>query len=224
MTELVLEHVDDFDSQLDRDSVANPKFLELIDRNYQRIVNYFQAQNRADTMIHYRGFMKERSFSQDARKSRGDWVFITLNPKEGIIDDIDFVNLCHSAFNCKLWDKGWYSFEQRGVDGDFKGWHCHALFHRNSSPSHITRELRRKFSHICITDKSIDVQYVMEDQVEKIKLYITGEKANKSKMPKVHNDHVWRKKLNLKDLYALGETTCYPPAQKIKLILKKPYL
>lgn len=212
--------VDDFDA----DDELPLDIFEKRDRNYEKIVRYLSAKNRALSQIIYQNEMKKlkpKVSIPDGRKANGDWVFLTINPKADYPYEAFFSVVKHSL-ECKMFDSVEYSFEQRGtVEGDYHGVHCHALLHRKCSPSHLIRELKRKFKDVVgdVENKhQLNIQLIPDTECESVRQYIGGNKQTSEKSLKSLNDKLFREKYRLQNLYVMGASCSAPIHEEEKLI------
>ena len=136
---------------------------------------------------------------QDGRfKGKGEWVFLTVNPKPDIKYE-DFFSTVHSYHKTAGISCCTYTFEQRDVDGDvFKGLHMHSIFKRTIKPYRIEKNIHSYFDKF--TPTGICIKYVNETEVEKIENYIKGNKEA-SKMPKAIHDKKMREKYHHAPFY-----------------------
>lgn len=115
---------------------------------------YLSSKNRVDTNFEIKRITTLRLKKPqmvDGRMTSSEWLMITVNPRsEYDQTPFKFFNAVHNAFKCKLFTEGTYVFEQRStIKGVYKGYHTHAVLKRNCAKSHLTRELKRKFSSFC---------------------------------------------------------------------------
>lgn len=216
-----LEKSDWFDSHMIVED-TDQELLALVDRNYEKIKIYFEARRFALQQREKRFAVSLLAKSKDGRKVEGEWVWLTVNPSPDMPYEA-FILACHNAFKCKLFSEGTYVFEQRGTQiGDYKGLHCHALLKRKHAPSHVTRELQRKFTSYVGNIKDphhFNLQYVESDVLPVLRSYMDGNKGTEEKLEKVKNDANFRKEYKLEESYACGVSSLFKPRIGLKKLI-----
>lgn len=140
-----------------------------------------------------------------------NYVFITVNPKEGV--DFDkFRELCEKFAQRKMFKQSWLVFEQRGATEEElgKGFHAHIECERNVEykPSQIIRNTRNTFKNICNIQvpSTLTIQHHGDDYHEDKMEYINGVKNGEGKDKKQIMDVIFRKNKNLKVIYKYATT------------------
>lgn len=211
-----LRHKYNVDSSNGYDSYVkssnDPEYNYNADKIGYQIAEYMEYLNKGYTQAQIeiaKKVIKSRCEPKDTIKGdkRKDcqYVWLTVNPREQV-DYAKFFSITKSFFQLKVVGAYQYCFEQRGTDmGDYKGMHLHALFKRNKPPSHVKKEIHRIFDS-CVGEptKHIRISMVDEDQLKKIDKYMSGDKADKDKLPKARNDKFFRQHYGLQDKYSGG--------------------
>lgn len=141
----------------------------------------------------------------DKRKKDTGVYFITISPPPEA-NLIEFINATHRFMTLKVVKEGSYVFEQRGETEEEMGktFHAHLLVTRRSKPSAFNKELHRIFDNFfreLPTEEILNVENVENMEKSKVNRYINGEKYGQRKGKKAGIDKLWRKKLNIKDIY-----------------------
>ncbi|UYD39157.1 MAG: replication associated protein [Wigfec virus K19_615] len=204
------------------DSVPDNIFELFFD--YQRQMNSLselitKARSRATSEFIHKELMGVSRVSTDGRR-KSEYLWLTVNPRPDV-DLSRFLILSHEAMKLSVFDSGQYVFEQRGVsEGSYPGFHLHALMKRSKSPSIVEKELKRKFDSVVGNPLHIRISWVNEDQLDKIRKYMSGDKKDKDKEPKALNDKNFRKDNNLMSLYTLRTPENLLGGAKIRTKLK----
>lgn len=188
----------------------------------------------------FRALLNSRKENKNVKKrgpssTHEKWMFITISPDEKKISPEHFVRRCHDFFKSVMFeDVRGYSFEQRSEDpNNIHGIHCHALVLRKRPWSYVVDRLGKVFADCvryakpdCEKGNPLYVEGVPEVDVEEVMRYVSGRKDTVVKSAKAKVDLLFRKSLNLANLYAHGGKSCSAPnaslQPKVKLILKKP--
>lgn len=177
-------------------------FMDLTDQIYRLTCIHLDAGRRVTVR-------KEEISMQDRRKVKGDYIWLTVNPRDGDVDH--FVGVCHNFAKLVVNQAIIYVFEQRGESvGDYHGVHMHALIKRAEKPYAMNKAIHRVFDPLCGSDQHIVITYVTLAQCRDKYRYMCGDKRD-SKLSKVKNDPEFRAFYSLDPLYQLGdahEITC----------------
>lgn len=142
------------------------------------------------------------------KEKDSDYIFITVNPR----DDVNFWSFYKKVNDVikKKWITQYaYSFEQRGETDNDVGFRPHAhilLYRKGKSYSEIVREFKSSFRKMC----NVDNEHILNFKIVKmgtelqIVNYISGDKKDDWKLPKVVNDRKWREINNLQNVYDNG--------------------
>lgn len=140
----------------------------------------------------------------DSRKSKGDYMWMTVNPRMDIALDI-FKSSVDRAVSSYTLEKGNYVYEQRSEEkGIYNGFHVHMIAKRSKSPSVVEKEMRRYFKDVVGNDKHINISFVSESQMKVKMEYIKGNKKDQNKLSKCQNDVQFRLSYGLLDVYSFG--------------------
>lgn len=139
--------------------------------------------------------------------------FITITPEDSIFDLkllIEKMIPKDTRKNSGI-EKVIYCFEQTGTDSSTSGKlpHVHMIIWRSNSSSQMSQKAKLLGSINSYFRKYLSVMKIdaYDDNLLRQKLkYITGEKCQQ-KMPKVEQDKIWRKEVNLEDLYVIDYST-----------------
>ena len=149
-----------------------------------------------DPLQDYLNDLKKRKHE----KRHDTYMWITICPKK---DDLKTLKkYMEEMAKWSKWENFIYCYEQRGVNGEFKGFHSHFLAKRKMeyTPAKCKYSVVNKFKKICNV-KCIDVQKIGKDFAKDKIDYMLGKK-NDEKSEKQDNDILWRRKNNLKKYYS----------------------
>lgn len=134
------------------------------------------------------------------------WYFITISPKEDI-KLADFRTKIHNITKWKIFQKGYYVYEQRGDTPDTigTGFHVHILLEKyNIEYKRLIRRLEDTFKNFCGKPYKNTINVVRkkpEHARETLSEYMKGNKQE-DKQQKCDFDAIWRKKENIQDIYS----------------------
>lgn len=127
--------------------------------------------------------------------NKGDrWYFITVRPPHDT-EWVKFKNDCEQF--CNQWQHKWlecvYVFEQKGESEESlgHGFHWHMRFATdtiNYYPSHILRDLTKKFNYVAPNCIRVETVKSLERCIE----YMQGDKKSDAKAKAVTMDTLWR--------------------------------
>jgi len=198
----VNERLKDLESQLDEGSAFwdNQEYAELFEERSRLNYLFQNCHDEVDREVVKRAFRAVIGH-KDRRQSKSDWIFLTVNPKDG--DYKNFVDSSNRFHNRAVVSNYNYCFEQRGEEeGDYHGFHLHSIFKRVGKPSHVERQIHEVFNrYVGDPELHIRIKYVSEEEIPKILEYIGGHKRDPEKQKKIDNDKLMRQEYGLKGLY-----------------------
>jgi len=131
--------------------------------------------------------------------------FLTIRPNDKLITIKEFIEDCRTFFLSSRIKSFHYVFEQKGDNLETlgKGFHCHAIVEWVESPAKLlkfaTIHFKRYTAANCIqlgfTNGSKRIQN--NDELERIKKYIGGDKKDESKKPATEYDKIFREKYKI---------------------------
>jgi hypothetical protein len=160
----------------------------------------FPTENNPELLCK-RLYMENENLKEELK----EWIFITINPKPDIKLE-DFINKIKSLTKWKIFQKGYYVFEQRGENdasiGD--GFHAHIMLENYSIEwKRLHTRLETTFTNYCSKPykNTINIQRKSpEHGRETLEEYMKGIKEEEKDL-KCKYDIIWRKNNSIKDIY-----------------------
>lgn len=137
------------------------------------------------------------------RKKDPSYYFITINPSECTIVDLD--SILNSIKKRKFVNIHCYIFEQRGItlNDSGKGKHIHMIIDKTIAKSDAITYIHNSIKKYC-TKENIDIREITENGKIIRENYMKGHKAFE-KIQSVEIDKIWRKENNLQDFYQVSK-------------------
>lgn len=170
-----------------------------------------------------RGIMRMEQFNVIAKEMKGDKLsktfFITIRPDETRCTFPEFKALVDKCLNRKCFTSlKFYSFEQKGTEGDGTGFHVHIVSEMSQrSKGQVAVEIFNSFKDI-MTANNIDVRLLSTTKdVEKINDYLTKYVSDDNhKGVTEKGDAVWREANGLLPIYSETPMVTSPVPSAVK--------
>lgn len=190
----------------DYDYVNDSDFLDSIDRMY----NLLEIMTSADHKVKMMKQIHHNFVSHDGRKTKTDYIWLTVNPDPAKLDPQCFFNVTNGFSHLKPVGAIIYVFEQRGtVKDDYHGIHLHALIKRNGKPTLIENAIHSNFDRFVgnpLDKHHIDIEYITLEECKSKFVYMKGQKKS-AKMDKANNDPAFRTHYGLQTIYTRAPTS-----------------
>lgn len=190
--------------------------------DYKRIAQECFERGEYGLYIHYSDLydslknklINSKTFFQGSGENKKNcenfnYVFITINPPEGI--DIELFKKTLERVVKKNWIIEYdYVFEQRSENPDeFKGLHSHMLlkYNKDKRDSQVIREIGNTIKNIVDISNIhlFNTKFIQYDEYLRKYKYITEQKADEAKHAKQAVDIIFRERNNLLSVYTNRE-------------------
>lgn len=180
------------------------KALErVVSQYYYNHFNKLIMEEKVEEILPLFVRIKEELNSEEGKTN---FVFVNVNPAPNH-QLLDFQKVIEKAMTKKFIKSYLYVLEQRAETEEEmgKGFHTHIIIEidETKSYSQAVKELARTFSVVCDTSNIhlFSCQKIKENDINKRRNYILGEKSDETKHLKQKIDKVWRKEYFLRDYY-----------------------
>lgn len=179
------------------------RFQDLYDR-VKRIENSTELRVGVNSLV-------KKHITQpkiDARLSKSEYLFLTVNPDTQKVGVKDFENILKGYLKLCFIEHAIAVIEQRSVptDDGYHGWHCHAVIKRKRKPSYVAKETDRYWRSYVGNSNHIRIAYISDDEDLKRRVsYIIGMKKELHKQEKQLRDKEFVKQYSLQFPYIVGD-------------------